>query len=65
MFISPVAVVPELWHGSSLLRAQIQENSASCHLIYPTRLNALGVPQYPQSGKVVVRDTDSEPATHQ
>jgi hypothetical protein len=64
VFISPVAVVPELWYGSSLLRAQIQKNSAPCPLIYPTRLNALGVPQYPWSGKGVVNDMDPEPAAH-
>lgn len=27
VFISPVAVVPELWHSSSVLSAQRQENS--------------------------------------
>lgn len=64
VFISPVAVVPAVWHRSSTLRTHLQENSALLPSLISNQAECPRRSSIPGSGKGVVSDMTLEPATH-
>lgn len=60
----PVAAVPELRHGSALLRARIRGNSAPCPLEYIQPGRMPWAFPIPRSGKGEGSDKGPEPAAH-